>query len=419
MRVRIHRGTQEIGGSCIELEADDGHRLVLDLGRPLWAGWDDDVPLPAVAGLSAPDPSLVGVVISHPHLDHIGLLGQVETDVPVWLGAGAARVLEAARFFSPMVPALPDTRPLEHRVPVQIGPFTVTPLLADHSAFDAYSLVVDADGQRLLYTGDLRAHGRKAAMFERLLAASPVGVDVLLMEGTHVRPDPLHDDAVFETEAQLEDRFVDLARSTAGAVVVAGSAQNLDRLVTVYRAAKRSGRELVVDLYGATVAAAARSTIPQPGFAGLRVYVPQRQRVLVKQAGEFERTAWVRPCRVFPEELAATPERFMFHVPSSTVRKLARSGALDSSGVAVWSLWEGYLQQPSGAAFTTMLDQHQIILEHIHTSGHASVTDLKRLVEAVDPTKVVPIHSESTDRFDQLFPRVERHTDGEWWAVAG
>lgn len=73
---------------------------------------------------------------------------------------------------------------------------------------------------------------------------------------------------------------------------------------------------------------------------------------------------------------------------------------------------------PSGAALRQLLTDGQIPLEHIHTSGHASVTDLKRLVEAVDP-KVVPIHSEATDRFDQLFPGVERHTDGEWWAVVG
>ena len=34
MRARIHRGAHEIGGSCVELEAD-GCRLVLDVGRPL------------------------------------------------------------------------------------------------------------------------------------------------------------------------------------------------------------------------------------------------------------------------------------------------------------------------------------------------------------------------------------------------
>jgi ribonuclease J len=187
--------------------------------------------------------------------------------------------------------------------------------------------------------------------------------------------------------------------------------------VTVYRAARRSGRQLVVDLYGATVAAAARPTIPQPGFPGLRVYVPNRQRARVKEAGEFDRTAAVRPVRAFPEELAAHAERFLFHVPSSTARELIAAQVLNRSGVAVWSLWDGYLAEPSGVALTGLLAENGIPLRHVHTSGHASVADLRRLVAALDPKRVVPIHSEAADRFSELFPRVDCHDDGTWWEV--
>ena len=51
MTVRIHRGAHEIGGSCVEVEAD-GARLVLDLGRPLTAKRGEVIPLPEVASLS-------------------------------------------------------------------------------------------------------------------------------------------------------------------------------------------------------------------------------------------------------------------------------------------------------------------------------------------------------------------------------
>ena len=68
MRVRIHRGTHEIGGTCIEVEAS-GKRIVLDIGLPLESELTE-VPLPPVPGFTGPDPSLLGVYISHPHLDH-------------------------------------------------------------------------------------------------------------------------------------------------------------------------------------------------------------------------------------------------------------------------------------------------------------------------------------------------------------
>jgi len=40
MRLRIHRGTKEIGGTCIEVEAQ-GKRLALDVGLPLDAPDDE------------------------------------------------------------------------------------------------------------------------------------------------------------------------------------------------------------------------------------------------------------------------------------------------------------------------------------------------------------------------------------------
>ncbi len=196
MRVRVNRGTEEIGGTCIEVGADDGSRVVLDLGRPLTAGWDEEVALPAVPGLAEPDSSLLAVVITHPHLDHYGLVAQVAIDVPVYIGREADALLSAAAFFSPVSAALQPSGHLRDREPLRLGPFTITPFLIDHSGFDAYALLVEADGQRLFYTGDLRGHGRKSRLFDALLASPPRDVDVMVMEGTHVRSDGAHDDVV-------------------------------------------------------------------------------------------------------------------------------------------------------------------------------------------------------------------------------
>jgi ribonuclease J len=163
--------------------------------------------------------------------------------------------------------------------------------------------------------------------------------------------------------------------------------------------------------------AATRPTIPNPGFDRLRVWVPQRQRVRVKQSGEFDRVEWIKPWRVFPEELVETPDRFVFYVPSSSVYELLTAGILTPEGMAVWSLWGGYLHQPSGKKLAAVLDEADVPLRSLHTSGHASVADLRRLTEAIEPEAVVPIHSEATHRFAELFDDVQPHPDGEWWEV--
>jgi ribonuclease J len=413
MRVRIHRGAHEIGGNCIELDAE-GERIVLDLGRPLSAGWDDQVPLPSIDGLAARDPHMHGVILSHAHLDHYGLAEQLAPDVPVYLGAEAARVLDAASFFSPVSKRPKLAGFLADRSPFELGPFTIEPYLADHSAFDAYSILVETGGRRLFYTGDIRAHGRKAALFDRLVG-NPPRADVLLMEGTHVRQ--IDDNPPRTSERTVEDDLVETFKTTVGMVATFSSAQNLDRLVTVYRAARRAGRTLVVDLYTAAVArATGRSTIPQPGFAGFAVYVPRRQRKRVLQSQEFHRVAEISDVRLYPEDLAAGRGKLAYLGTSSTAAELVDAGAL-RDGVVVWSLWHGYLDQPSGQRLRALLQEADIPLVQHHTSGHAFVDDLKRLVDAFNPARVVPIHSEATERFAEVFPRVERHRDGEWWDV--
>jgi ribonuclease J len=417
LRLRIHRGAHEVGGNCVEIEANDGSRIALDLGRPLWAAPADNVAMPSFGG------PLLAVLISHPHLDHYGLVDGL-TDVPVYIGRDAAAILEAAAFFSPITRPIRAAGHLRDREPLSIGPFTVTPYLVDHSAFDSYSMLVEVDDKRVFYTGDFRGHGRKAALFERLLADPPTPIDVLISEGTHLRACVADStDSVGSarercaSEADLERELAATSKSTDGAVTVLGSAQNVDRLVTAFRAARRSGRVLVTDLYAASVAAAARSTIPQPGFDGYRVYVPQRQRVLVKETGEFERVRAIRDIRVFADELVGSHERFLLYVPASTTRELIRSGVLTSAARVLWSMWDGYLAQPSGQRLRSDLAAAQIVFESLHTSGHASVGDLRRLVTALSPTQVVPIHTEAPQRFAELFDRVTPHADGTWWAA--
>jgi ribonuclease J len=159
MRVRIHRGSHEIG-NCVEVESG-GARIVLDLGRPLDAGHDDDVPLPPISGLEGNDPSLLGVLISHPHQDHYGLVHGISEKVPIFMGEAASNILRQAAFFGIGGLMATPTGLLRDRQPFALGPFRITPFLVDHSAFDSYSLLIEAGGRRLFYTGDFRATGGK------------------------------------------------------------------------------------------------------------------------------------------------------------------------------------------------------------------------------------------------------------------
>jgi ribonuclease J len=182
LRIKIHRGTAEIGGTCIELAASGG-RLLLDLGLPLDGDPEDLGSHPDIEGLNGGS-DLLGLVLSHGHVDHWGLASLVGPDLPVYLGSPTHRILKAAAPFvpRPYVPA--NAREFHSGVSFEIGPFKITPHLVDHSAYDAHAIEIEAEGQRLFYSGDIRAHGRKAALFERLIANPPRDIDIMFMEGS-------------------------------------------------------------------------------------------------------------------------------------------------------------------------------------------------------------------------------------------
>jgi ribonuclease J len=411
MRVRIHRGTKQIGGTCIELQAA-GARLLLDLGLPLDGDVGDVMSHPSIEGLAG-DSNLLGLVLSHGHVDHWGLAPLAGPDLPVALGSATFRILQAAAPFvpQPYVPA----RPIEFTSgnSIHFGPFRVTPHLVDHSAYDAHALEVEAGGTRLFYSGDIRGHGRKAALFEKLVSHPPQNVDVMLMEGSSFgRLDP---ELSFPTEAEVEQRFVDLFGQTNGLALVAASAQNIDRMVSLYRACKRTGRTLIIDLYTAEMLRATNNDhIPQSDWPGVALYVPHYQRIQIKRSNRFDLLEHHAAHRIFSEQLIAMASNAALLFRPAMLRDLDQANCL-TGALAIWSQWSGYLVQERGKALLDELKIRGIPLEQAHTSGHASIKDLKRLASAVAPKMLVPIHTFAPQSFPEHFEAVSLKHDGEWW----
>ncbi len=82
------------------------------------------------------------------------------------MGQATESIMRAAAPFIPDGQALNAAHHLKAGESLRIGPFRILPYLVDHSGFDAYALTIEADGKRLFYSGDLRAHGRKSRLFD-------------------------------------------------------------------------------------------------------------------------------------------------------------------------------------------------------------------------------------------------------------
>jgi len=237
----------------------------------------------------------------------------------------------------------------------------------------------------------------------------------MLMEGSSLGR--LGPDSSLPTESEIEERFVECFRSAPGFVAISASAQNIDRIVSLYRACKRTGRTLLLDLYAVEILKATDNpNIPAPGWPNLAVYVPEYQRRQIKRSERFDLLDPVKAHRIYAEDFAEIGAKAVMLFRPAMTADVEKAG-LWSDATAIRSQWSGYLDGGPGAKLKTDLAQRGIALNVIHTSGHASIADLKRLSEAINPQVLVPIHTFAGDQYSGLFSNVVRHHDGEWWEV--
>jgi ribonuclease J len=420
MFLNIHRGTREIGGTCIEVGAGST-RLVLDAGLPLVNAAREafdpkslrgknvtelvqDGLLPPVPGLFAEDVSLpAALLLSHVHLDHTGLLPYIRPKVPIVLSKGTSKMLLAGSIFSGM-PSLDRSRGLicEPERPLTIGDFRITAYPVDHSAFDSMAFLIEAGGKTILYSGDLRLHGRKPGMARNLIKAVRSRVDILLMEGTHVGSG--RERGCYENE--LEQQILTQIQGARGVVFASFSPMHVDRLVTFYKATQRAGRTFVLDPYGAFVMhlVSGQCRIPRPTrHAGIRVWYNAYFESSYKRRNLHKIHRLFAQDRIELAEIFGHPQRYVLLFRPSMM-ELDFGGILPQNACCIYSYWNGYLNKPEWQELQTKLADAGGQLVVMHTSGHIFADDIVAFVRAINPGQVIPIHTFNPYLYRDNFP---------------
>ena len=166
MKFIIHRGTHEIGGSCVEILSERGSRIVIDIGMPLTDKSGGKFDINKYKGLTGPDlverkilpvmsgfykwdkehKAINGLLISHPHMDHYGFFTYLNPEVKFYLGEDTKKLIDITVIFTRIKDFINNYSAIEDRKSFEIGDFKITPFLVDHSGFDSYSFLIEADG---------------------------------------------------------------------------------------------------------------------------------------------------------------------------------------------------------------------------------------------------------------------------------
>lgn len=385
MKIIIHRGQNQIGGSIIEI-ASETTKIVLDAGSEL----DEEIPVaPQIDGLFSGQATYDAVFISHYHGDHLGLCDQVLPDIPIYIGKGAASVTNAARRYLHK-PEYRFEAYYEAGKSITIGDISITPHLCDHSAFDSYMFHIVCGDKTVIYSGDFRSNGRKS--FPHLLSKLPCA-DALIIEGTTLSRASVPPRA----EADLEQLAVDAMDGIDAPVFILQAATNIDRIVTTFKAARRSKRILIQDLYMAEVAHAAGENIPNPvNFSGVRVFITNGWNGRHELLDSKYHSTKIGHSGIAKQKFVMCVRPSMQSYLDKLSDELSFKG-----GILFYSMWDGYKSKEDISEFLQFMQTKGVRIVELHTSGHADAETVRKLIRDVNPEYIIPVHTENADWFRQ------------------
>ena len=377
-------GTGEIGMN-FNLYRLNGSWLAFDCGIG-FSG--NDMP---EADILVPDPefiirykdSLLGLVITHAHEDHIGAITYLweALECPIYATSFAAsiirRKLREANLLNDVTIHLIDIG-----ARIRIGEFDLEFIPVTHSIPEAQSVVIRTPYGTVLHTGDWKfdpdpviGHPTNLSKFAEI---GDEGVLAMICDSTNaiVKRAP-------ESEGAVRKSMVDLIANIRGRVAVTCFASNVSRIETIAYAAKQVNRPVVIigrSLQNIEIAARENGY-----FRGIPPFYTEQNMneidqenvvfIITGSQGE-ERSALTRISY-------DTHQHISFGVGDTVIYS---SRTIPGNELAIMRVQDNLVRR--GVRVITSVDHL------VHVSGHASHDEVTELYKLVKPKYGIPVHGE-------------------------
>ena len=379
MKLCIHRGTHQIGGIAAEISTAST-RILIDMGDELSLD-PNFVSAPLhIPGVTDANGRCDAVLFTHYHGDHTGQMLRIRPEIPLYAGALAKDIMRLSSAHSwkkdeALCKRIETIRTFSAGVPFLIGDIQITPFCIDHSACDSYLFLIEADGKRLLYTGDFRLHGVRGETMDKILDRRIGKVDVVVTEGTTVS----RSEHEVVTEWDLQKRVKAYLRQYKYVFVLCATT-NLDRIFALARAVPR-GKYCICDDYQKTLV----ETVSKH-WNGISSFYEMPKLLSFKH---------------HPPARFAELGGLMFVRANSKFEAIIRQYD-PAQSILLYSMWDGYRTKPDSniPEFLSLTGTWA----ELHTSGHASPDDLRHVIEKADPQLVIPMHTDAPQKMQTLCP---------------
>ncbi|NDF13836.1 ribonuclease J, partial [bacterium] len=341
--------------------------------------------IPNFSHLLAKKDKIKAIFATHGHEDHIGA-------IPFALKAGIRAPIHASHFTSLMVRERLKEAGHENTVPIQImnpgtvievGDLRVTPANVNHSIIDAYALFIDTPVGKIIHTGDFKLdpspHFGDVMEWDVFKKAGEEGVLLLLSDSTNVEREQ---NDIQDTDISI--KMEELLRSAKGLTLVSMFSSNVGRMANILRIAERMGKKIA--LTGRSMEQNVRLAMEHGAIS-----FPRESMIEIEDIDQYDRN------RVIVFSTGCQGE------PRSALNRIARnehahvslnendlvilsSSQIPGNDVAISKLINELFRRGAKVLYDA--------IEDVHTSGHATRPELKKMIETVKPRFFIPIHGE-------------------------
>lgn len=383
----IPLGGAEQFGVNLNVYGYDGKWLAVDCG----IGFADekfpgiDILLPDPAFIEERRKSLVGLIITHAHEDHIGAVAHLwpRLRCPVFCTPFTAAVLERKIEENPECRDL-DITIIRNDKPVKAGPFTFTFLPVTHSVPETRALLIETGAGKVLHTGDWNLDPapviEKPTDPETFKLIGEKGLLAYIGDSTNAEVP-----GVAGSESEVEIGLTEVIRQCEGRVAVTIFASNVGRIRSICKAAKACGRNVcVVGRSLHRMIAAANSC----GYMkGIEEFVPEEDVDLIP------------------------PERILFIATGSQGEAKAQFARIARAEHSIIKMGRGDTAIFSARPIPGNEKEINVVKNNfvaagvkvitprdtpytIHVSGHPARDEITKMIQWTRPEIVIPVHGE-------------------------
>ncbi len=415
----------------------------------------------------------LAVFISHAHMDHMGNIGLLDRNIPIIASPLSAMIMKSMQdcgskmdsevvYNTPRITHEEDGRLIEttnyQKHPYLGRDFYITPCESikygdalsefspfwcsqptsrkfhpghlatsstfcdlefqsyevDHSMYGASAFSLETDSGTIVYSGDIRLHGKFGVKtFKFATEAAKLTPKLLIIEGTRASRKERE-----ESEEEVYKNCLSAVEAAKKLVIADFSARNFERLDIFRQITEKTERYLVVLIKDAYILQAMQCADGIDRMKNLLIY-----RDLKTTRDGYEKCVFTQYSSklIDPLEIAKNPDKYIicfsfFDIKHLLDIKTDGGTYIYSSSEAfseeqridfqrLWNWLQHFKFDVKGFSLDMTSGHHEIAFEQgYHASGHASGRDLINIIKTINPEIVMPVHTENPTFFVESLP---------------